>query len=279
MQGFKYGFFEMFGWGFEFFAKNFSIFFKELFLPITMQVIGLLLSVMPVVYLTKSLNLSGEALVPYVVPIIILLIFGLILYTVGFWKYLLQFCYLTLASRDYFSEKYVDILEYKKDISKRNADYAKMLLWATLYGVLILFIGIFIATVFLSLKTSGGRLLAILCYVATIVSLIIYSLKIFPTVPIFALEENIAPKEVIKRSFEISKNSLLLIFATQFLLGIVALIFNILFPIVTIPVKFLCGNSELMLTIYYVIVTFAQFFLLPLYSSVGYLLYCRLVSK
>ena len=80
MDNHKYGFWEIFNKSFAFMVKNFPSIMKELLLPVAAQIFGIILSLVPLTHLTKTLNLKGDELVPYIIPVLLLLILGLVFY-------------------------------------------------------------------------------------------------------------------------------------------------------------------------------------------------------
>lgn len=276
MDNHKYGFWEIFNKSFAFMVKNFPSIMKELLLPIAAQIFGIILSLVPLTHLTKTLNLKGDELVPYIIPVLLLLILGLVFYAWGFWRCLLISCHMVLASDDYFSSKELDFNSYKVEISKRQGNYVKMLLWYSLFVFIICIIGILAIGITLSQKSSTGAMLAILSVIVMMLAIIFYSLRASLTLPVFVLEKDVKPLDVIKRSFELTKNTLLLVFGVQFLYGLVLSAFNIALPLVTYPVKLLCLSNPALLMCYNIIITFACLIFIPFYSSISYMLYKRL---
>ena len=112
--------------------------------------------------------------------------------------------------------------------------------------------------------------------IVMMLAIIFYSLRASLTLPVFVLEKDVKPLDVIKRSFELTKNTLLLVFGVQFLYGLVLSAFNIALPLVTYPVKLLCLSNPALLMCYNIIITFACLIFIPFYSSISYMLYKRL---
>ena len=276
MDNCKYGFWEIFNKSFAFMVKKFPSIVKELSLPLVAQIFGIILSLVPLTYLTKNLGLKGDELVPYIIPVLILLVIGLIFYAWGFWRCLLISCHMVLASCDYFSSKELDFNSYKADILQRQGNYVKMLLWYSLFIFVICILGIFAVILTLSQKGSTGAVLAMFCIILMTLAIIFYSLKVSLVLPVFVFERDIKPLDVIKRSFEITDKSLLLVFGVQLVYGLILGAFNLALPLVTFPVKLLCITNEAFLMVYNIVIGFAALIFIPFFSSVSYLLYKRL---
>ena len=228
----KYSFWGIIFTSFNFFVKNFKNLFFVMLPPILMQMLGLVLSLFPVIYLVNIKKLSSELLFPYIIPILICTIIGLLLYCSGFWKYLLTGCYFSLAADDFDSNKGFYIQIYKSNIDKRQGDYAKTLLWPALFMFLIFVFGMVAITYFISVKTPLSILVGVLCMILLTVILVIFSLKIALLVPIFSLEPKLCPLDVMKKSFEMTKMpKMLLVVGISFIVCFLSITLQVIFSV------------------------------------------------
>ena len=232
----KYTFFNIIRRSFDFLEKNLFTFIKCAFFPIVMQTAGIILSLFPCIFLTAVQKLNGEALVPYIIPMLICLIAGIVLFCIGFWKYLLLSCYFSLGANDYDENKGFYLQIYKNDILKRQGNYAKVLLWAALFGILI-FAAIMLA-IFVIYNTATQILSLILAILLMTTALIWYYVKITFIVPIFTMEKDLKPYDVFLKSFNMIKGSKFwFIFALGFAINIIVLALEFVFAFI---ISFIC---------------------------------------
>lgn len=225
----KYYFWNIIGRSFSFWFKNFGVFIKAAFVPVLLQVLGLFAALYPMHYLTSVKKLAGEALIPYLIPILICLIFGIVLYCVGFWKYLLLNCYFCYGANDYDEDRGFYLEIYKKDILNRQGGFVKALLWPALYGLLIFGGGTVLMLLCIKPKVPVLMLLAIFFVLATTVALIIYSLKVSFVIPIFTLEKDLKPRDVLSKSLDMIKGRpLLVVFGLSVAVGVVTFVLQAL---------------------------------------------------
>ena len=225
----KYYFWNIIVRSFSFWFKNFGVFIKAAFAPVLLQVLGLFAALYPMHYLTSVKKLTGEALIPYLIPILICLIFGIVLYCAGFWKYLLLNCYFCYGANDYDEDRGFYLEIYKKDILNRQGGFVKALLWPALYGLLIFGGGTVLMLLCIKPKVPVLMLLAIFFVLATTVALIIYSLKVSFVIPIFTLEKDLKPRDVLSKSLDMIKGRpLLVVFGLSVAVGVVTFVLQAL---------------------------------------------------
>ena len=201
----KYSFFGIISRSFKFFGKNFKELFGAMFLPVFLQGLGLLACLCPALYFNLMQRPTADMLGLFLVQILFCLIFGLVLYCTGFWKYILLSCYFSFAASDYDDDKGFYIQIYKNKLNKRQGDYVKTLLLPALIMLLIIVVGVIAVYYFVSLKTVVGALLGILSAFVAIVVLVIFSIKINLLIPIFTFEPELKPLDVMKKSIKMVK--------------------------------------------------------------------------
>ena len=274
----KYMFYNIIRRSFDFLAKNLFTFIKCAFFPVVMQILGIILSLFPCIFLTVIQKLNGEALIPYIIPMLICLIVGIILFCIGFWKYLLLSCYFTLGTNDYDENKGFYLQIYKNDILKRQGNYAKVLLWAALFGILIFVAGMLIvfAVSYNIAKQALPSILAMAILLMT-VALIWYYVKITFIVPIFTMEKDLKPYDVFLKSFNMIKGSKFwFIFALGLVVNIITIILELIFAFLA---SFICSffiSENFIQSITNLVSSLVYVLLFPFITSVVMLAYKRM---
>ena len=201
----KYSFFGIISRSFKFFGKNFKELFGAMFLPVFLQGLGLLTCLCPALYFNLMQRPTADLLGLFLVQILFCLIFGLVLYCTGFWKYILLSCYFSLGANDFDDDKGFYIQIYKNNINKRQGEYVKTLLWPALIMLLIIVVGVIVVHYFVMQKTVMGSLLGALFFLVALIALAIFSVKINLLVPIFTFEPELKPLDVMKKSIKMVK--------------------------------------------------------------------------
>ena len=270
----KYSFWNIVGRSFDFFVKNFNSLFKSMLLPVLLQVFGIILSLFPAIYLTYVLKLKSDDIIAYLCPITVCTVAGLLMYCSGVWKYILLNCYYVLAVNDYDENKGMYMEIYRKSILKNEKKFIQVLLWPAFYMFLIFIVSAIIIAYCFALKSPASILFAILLFTISIVSLLVFYVKISFLIQIFVFELDLKPIDVMKKSFEMIKTSiffklvglLLILCVISIILQIVFSLFASLFFGIFVKGLVLEGISNF-------ISNFALLFLLPLNVSFVTLLY------
>ena len=201
----KYSFFGIISRSFKFFGKNFKELFGAMFMPVFLQGAGLLASLFPALYFTYIQKPTADMMMVFLLQLLLCLVFGLVLFCIGFWRYILLSCYFCLAANDFDDDKGFYIQIYKNNINKRQGEYVKTLLWPALIMILIMLADIIAIFYFVSQKTIMGSLFAVLSFIVTLIVLVIFSIKINLLVPIFVFEPELKPLDVMKKSIKMVK--------------------------------------------------------------------------
>lgn len=276
----KYLFWNMLSRSFDFFFKNFKELFALMLTPIAVQLVGIVLALFPSLYLVNVKQLSAEDMVSYILPIIICLVVGIFLYCWGFWKYLLLSCYFTLGANDYDETKNFYLEIYKNNIKQREKQYIKTLLWPALYMLLIFAVCMAVILYCSIIKTKLTLIICALTILLMVVALTVFSLKISLLLPIFTLEPDVKPLDVMKKSIDMTKGSrIFTVFGLLFIIWLVSVVLQIVVSIlVSIFGRFFISGTTLARCAD-VISGFSAMFLLPLNVSAMTFLYKRFISK
>ena len=165
----KYSFFGIISRSFKFFGKNFKELFGAMFMPVFLQGAGLLASLFPALYFTYIQKPTADMMMVFLLQLLLCLVFGLVLFCIGFWRYILLSCYFCLAANDFDDDKGFYIQIYKNNINKRQGEYIKTLLWPALIMILIMLANIIAVYYFVSQKTIMGSLFAVLSFIVAFV--------------------------------------------------------------------------------------------------------------
>ncbi len=272
----KYSFFNIVGRSFVFFFKNFRALFNLMLPPVILQILGIVLSLLPTLYLVFVQKLKGEELSVYLLPIFVCLVFGLILYCSGFWKYLLLNCYFTYGANDFDDGKSFYAQIYKNNMKNRQGEYVKALLWPALYMFLIFAVGILIIVYCFMIKTFISNFIAVISMIILTIILTVFSLKISLLVPIFTLEPDVKPLDVMKKSLSMTKMPVFfLVLGLSVIIWLISIVFQLF--IATLMKNFvgIFVQSSLMSGVADFISSFLLIFFLPLTTSFMTLLYKR----
>ncbi len=276
----KYLFWNILRNSFAFYAKNFNKLFKVMFLPIFFQIIGIFLCLFPVFYLTSTNKLTADTIYSYLLPILICLVVGLIIYCAAFWKYLLLNCSFVYAANDYDESRDLYMNIYDSKVLKIQSKYIKVLLWPALYIFLFILAGIALLAFSFSLNKIPAFLMGTLALVVLIVAPIIISLKISLLAQIFVLEPDLKPLEVMKKSFAMVRGSAFFKVAGMLLiLSVFSLLLQFVIAIfVGIPLIVFVGG-DIASKLSDLISSLILMFLLPLYVSSMTFMYKSLITK
>ena len=271
----KYSFFGIISRSFKFFGKNFKELFRAMFMPIFLQGFGLLACLCPALYFNLMQRPTADLLGLFLVQILFCLIFGLVLYCTGFWKYILLSCYFSFAASDYDDDKGFYIQIYKNNINKRQGKYVKTLLWPALIMILIMLANIIAVYYFVSQKTIMGSLFAVLSFIVALIVLVIFSIKINLLVPIFTFEPELKPLDVMKKSIKMVK---LPQFFWLLAFSLVVWLINIAIQLIISFTAGMFTSNVVYLRIVDLIATCIVMFLLPINICIVTLFYKKLTK-
>ncbi len=271
----KYSFFGIISRSFKFFGKNFKELFGAMFLPVFLQGLGLLACLCPALYFNLMQRPTADLLGLFLVQILFCLIFGLVLYCTGFWKYILLSCYFSFAASDYDDDKGFYIQIYKNNINKRQGKYVKTLLWPALIMILIMLANIIAVYYFVSQKTIMGSLFAVLSFIVALIVLVIFSIKINLLVPIFTFEPELKPLDVMKKSIKMVK---LPQFFWLLAFSLVVWLINIAIQLVISFTAGMFTSNVVYIRIVDLIATCIAMFLLPINICIVTLFYKKLTK-
>ena len=271
----KYSFFGIISRSFKFFGKNLKGLFGAMFMPVFLQVTGCLVSLFPALYFTYVQKPTTDMIPIFLLQLLLCLVFGLVLFCIGFWRYILLSCYFCLAANDFDDDKGFYIQIYKNNTSKRQGEYIKTLLWPALIMLLIIVVGVIVAHYFVMQKTVMGSLFGALSFLVAMIALTIFSIKINLLVPIFAFEPELKPLDVMKKSINMVK-------LPQFFW---LLAFSLVYWLISVVIQFIisfvagmCTSDVLCLRIVDLISTCIVLFLLPVNACMATLFYKKLTK-
>ena len=271
----KYSFFGIISRSFKFFGKNLKKLFGAMFMPVFLQGAGLLASLFPALYFTYIQKPTADMMMVFLLQLLLCLVFGLVLFCIGFWRYILLSCYFCLAANDFDDDKGFYIQIYKNNINKRQGEYVKTLLWPALIMLLIIVVGVIVVHYFVMQKTVMGSLLGAVSFFVALIALAIFSVKINLLVPIFTFEPELKPLDVMKKSINMVK-------LPQFFW---LLAFSLLVWLISIVIQFIISfvagmftTNVVCLRIVDLITTCVVMFLLPINACMVTLFYKKLTK-
>ncbi len=271
----KYSFFGIISRSFKFFGKNFKELFGAMFMPVFLQGAGLLASLFPALYFTYIQKPTADMMMVFLLQLLLCLVFGLVLFCIGFWRYILLSCYFCLAANDFDDDKGFYIQIYKNNINKRQGEYIKTLLWPALIMILIMLANIIAVYYFVSQKTIMGSLFAVLSFIVALIVLVIFSIKINLLVPIFVFEPELKPIDVMKKSLNMVK---LPQFFWLLAFSLVFWLISVAIQLIISIVASICTSDVVFLRIVDLISTCIVLFLLPINTCLVTLFYKKLTK-
>ncbi len=247
--------------------KNFLKFFVTFFVPSVGYVAGLLLFSVGLVLLLKLITYPSAVLLA--VLGLILAVVGLAMFLYFFWRFLVISASTYIVAQELF--KTGEKPEYKeanKAIETRAKDYIILLLLLTLIMIapfIIFYLPLFLLAVASPSLVPIDSIAAVNmgAFSLSFVLFAIVNLFLLLAVPLFALNENLSPKNCVKLSFSlVGKNFLpTVLFILFFLLTIVPVTLLTLIPILgTVVINFIWAIvatplTALVLTKWYLEVT------------------------
>lgn len=271
----KYSFFGIISRSFKFFGKNFKELFGAMFMPVFLQGAGLLASLFPALYFTYIQKPTADMMMVFLLQLLLCLVFGLVLFCIGFWRYILLSCYFCLAANDFDDDKGFYIQIYKNNINKRQGEYIKTLLWPALIMLLIIVVGVIVVHYFIMQKTVMGSLLGVLSFLVATIVLVIFSIKINLLVPIFVFEPELKPIDVMKKSLNMVK---LPQFFWLLAFSLVFWLISFAIQLIISIVASICTSDVVFLRIVDLISTCIAMFLLPINICIVTLFYKKLTK-
>lgn len=273
MDSNKYSLLNIFKSSFDFFSKNFSQLVNIMLPSILMQTLGIFISLTPAQYLNAAAKGTAQDMSIYLIPVFLCAIIGLTLFASGFWKYMLITYQMVLASNDYDDSNPLNFKSYENEISGRQNDYIKMLLWTTFYvfmGIFGTFLFFFVSGIF---RNPFGAIIAIFIELGVIVWLTIKSSLV---TQVFAFKKDIAPKDILRGSFEFSKGHEGGIFIALAILFLIAIVVQVLISAISVPISLIAGGNIALANLINYFLGALALFLLPFNIAVITLFYKRI---
>lgn len=213
--------------GFKYLKKNFKILLKEFGIPVLLFVFGTYLIFQPILQPFSINSLENQFIYPSNTFFCLLLGTAFIIY--GTWKALCSCVLLIYSLKE--NQNPIDYNFYKEKFNIRKCDFkiALKTLGKYYFCFLIPYILIIILAIFFALigqPMLHWYLLPIGCITYFIIFFILihFAIKTFYFFQIFAIEENLNPKEIIKRCYEFTKGHFWFTFRIGLCLTLISLI-------------------------------------------------------
>ena len=262
--------------GFRFFADNFKEIFKYFAMPLFVTLLGLNLACMPIYNIVQANRTPGSA-DPHPVSTILYLFFGAVLTIYGTWKALLACLYIIYAVKNETKTQSFSVFDEivksrKKDFIKSLGQLAKYYFyWLApfLVAMFFMFFAFAINKPSIYYVTLGATALV---YQILNLFLIWFVIKTFLILQIFVCEENLEPKNIIKRCFEVvHKKGFTFTFVLVLIFAFLSLLPFLFMSQITL-------GLEAGLIISFSITLLVNFIIIPIYLVAGYYTYKRFTN-